>query len=407
MQVHYTNAMVHNIHRFPIIKKFGSKGGINFLWWLSLLVAVCSFTQMHLSTIILNDTEMNVGHDRVKSADTSIAIPKDPVEATITPQIQVVSMTSSSTTTTSTANLTYEIFHAPSSIAKYASPVVPEEERQWLEAKRRQWPPKQIPTLPLPVFVLNLPKSGTQSIFDYFAKCGVGKHWIAHYWIRRFHSKVGQCLANNVWADRPMAQGCGEAKLSGYAVFTDSGLMWSEEEEEEGPSNTTSVHAKVGKKKSVRRCFYPGIHGLENIAKYYPTATILHFPRNSTQWVESSNHWNHLLERYDTFCGGFPEIIQEYGNLSKANAVPGLYEPKHPATSTLDWIAFYERYTQRIRDFAKQHPSLTYLERPLEDMDGTAQFLQEQTGISASCYTRSHVNKKRRKQNLIDGNETA
>ncbi|KAL3922590.1 MAG: hypothetical protein SGILL_002121 [Bacillariaceae sp.] len=299
--------------------------------------------------------------------------------------------------------MTHEIFFAASSIEKYASSVVPEEERKWLEAKRQQWPPKQFPTLPLPIFVLNLPKSGTQSIFDYFAKCGTGKHWIAHYWIQRFHSKVGRCLADNVWADRPMAQGCGEAKLSGYAMYTDSGLMWSEETIN---NTTTTAFAQPKKKKSTRRCFFPGVHGLENIARYYPNATILHFPRNSTQWVESSSHWNHLLDRYDTFCGGFPEVQHHGSGSTTSGGSPGVYEPKSSPTTHAEWASFYEQYTQRIRDFAKQHPSLTYLESPLEDMEGTAKFLQERTGISASCYTHSHVNKKRRKQQG-DENETA
>ncbi|KAG7336646.1 hypothetical protein IV203_024580 [Nitzschia inconspicua] len=323
-------------------------------------------------------------------------------------------------------NMTYEIFYAPSNVQKYGSPVIPVEERDWLEAKRKQWPPQHIPTrLPLPIFVLNMPKSGTQSIFDYFASChyhrAPGKHWTAHYWVRRFHSKVGQCLADNVWNDRPIAQGCGEAKLAGYAIYTDSGLMWNDDDdndEEEQTSNTTSNSNNNSsskktnnnktnnkeKKRSLmtrRKCFFPGVHGLENIAKYYPTATILHFPRTATEWVESSSHWNHLLTRYDTFCGGFPEVLSSRSSSSDSSHHPtmvikGDYTPKQPATTESEWVTWYEAYAQRIRDFARQHPTLTYVESPLEDMNGTAALLERLTGIPSSCYGRSHVNKKRR-----------
>jgi hypothetical protein len=365
------------------------------LWVLWVLVIVYPFFQMNMSVKLLEEREIMQRDHHPKWMSNNAALNTPIWNNSTTKSKQPHSKAPTLYIATSnTPNFTYEIFDATSNVEKYGSPVVPAKERQWLEAKRKQWPPQHIPTLPLPIFVLNLPKSGTQSIFDYFATCQApGKHWMAHYWIQRFHSKVGRCLADNVWHDRPMAQGCGEAKLAGYAIYTDSGLMWSEEVEQDvHDDNSTQRH----KRSSTRKCFFPGVHGLENIAKYYPTATILHFPRNATQWVESSSHWNHLLSRYDTFCGGFPEILHKDVELSTM----GEYTPKHPATSEAEWATWYEAYTQRIRDFARDHPSLTYVESPLEDINGTAKLLEELTGVSDSCYGRSHVNKKRRKKQV-------
>lgn len=386
---------------------------LGILW---VIVIVSPFLQMYVSTTLSYVEEEKAGQSQRESTrrhhlpdvdikEQTLPNPKNVTvaSATLEPpnvQLQVASKH------LNTPNFTYEIFFAPSNVEKYGSPVVPVEERQWLEAKRQQWPPKHIPNaskLPLPIFVLNLPKSGTQSIFDFFSCDGnPGKHWTAHYWMQRFHSKVGRCLADNVWHDRPMAQGCGEAKLAGYAIYTDAGLMWSEEDAQQPATNTESGSSTTKSSSLVRKCFFPGVHGLENIAKYYPTATIVHFPRNATQWVESSLHWNHLLSRYDTFCGGFPEIRKKDDANHNLEAPPpllhGEYTPKQPGTTEPEWTAWYEAYTQRIRDFARQHPSLTYVESPLEDINGTAQLLHELTGIPESCYGRSHVNKKRRKK---------
>jgi hypothetical protein len=378
------------------------------LWVLLVLMIGFPSAQIHLSLTIPDDTTVIIVKE--SNHQTNYAITTNSklnvvVDHSLAPEANPTS-SSEGTTPLHFPNFTYEIFEAPSNIDKYASPIVPAAERQWLEAKRRkQGPPKQIIPfkLPLPIFVLNLPKSGTQSIYDYFAKCGsgngggIGKHWVAHYWIQRFQSKVGRCLADNVWNDRPMAQGCGEAKLSGYAIYTDAGLMWSEEGGIDNKNNQT-----LSSSSSTRKCFFPGVHGLENIAKYYPHATILHFPRNVTQWVESSSHWNHLLTRYDTFCGGLPEVMN-VGSVHNATTTTtttspteGEYQPKHPATTETEWMRWYHAYTQRIRDFVKHHSSLTYVESPLEDINGTAHYLQDLTGIPASCYGRSHVNEKRR-----------
>ena len=59
-----------------------------------------------------------------------------------------------------------------------------------------------------------------------------------------------------------------------------------------------------------------------------------------------------------------------------------------------DYAKFYDWHTTMVRDFAKEHPALHYLEVSLEALDAGIQ-LEKQTGINASCWFNSTVQKKR------------
>lgn len=193
--------------------------------------------------------------------------------------------------------------------------------------------------VPNPIFVLSLPKSGTTSTWKYFL---CGKQAAAHHYTKnetRSVFKIGTCMGGNVWADRPMLEGCG-----GYRVLADAGAIWARGQ----------------------RCFYPSVHGLDNIAKHYPTSTVLLVRRNTTAWVRSARHWNGLLDRMGSACDGFP------GNQT------------YQATDD-EWMDWYEAHNNKIRQFVTDHPTLTYVEASLEDPN-TAEYLEERTGVSASCW---------------------
>lgn len=164
--------------------------------------------------------------------------------------------------------------------------------------------------------------------------------------------RVGQCMARNHKLDRPLVEGCG-----GYKVYTDSGLIWYDD-----------ANLK-------ERCFYPGVHGLDNIAKHYPNATILHIKRNTSEWVQSSRKWNNILGRMATFCEGFP----------RQKAV------KDEETEVTDdaWADWYDQYAEKIRSFASNNPAMTYVEAELGSPK-TAAILEEATGISQECLGHHH-----------------
>lgn len=241
-------------------------------------------------------------------------------------------------------------------------------ERLHAESWHKKWrkPMKAILKVPLPIFVLNLPKSGTLTVDKYF-DCGMGSFWSMHHWMRNasgYHCQLGQCMGRNVDAGRPIVDGCG-----GYAVYTDAGAIW-EADEEDLRSGGFNQAAAAG---TNTRCFYPGVHGLDNIAKYYPNSTIVHVKRNTSEWVQSASGWSNILARISSSCDGFPKFKswQDPNDAPKA------------------WSEFYERFSNNIRDFARQNPSLTYVEAELESPE-LGKVLEKATGIRASCLEHHH-----------------
>jgi len=238
--------------------------------------------------------------------------------------------------------------------------------------KKRLAKPKTRLKVQLPIFVLNLPKSGTLTLHRYF-NCGMGSYWSAHHWMRKAATgdliRIGLCMGrnddpNNQSSSRPLVEDCG-----GYAVYTDAGAMWTEMEE---PTNRT---AGGRNKHRVQRCFFPGIHGLENIAKHYKSATIVHVKRNTSEWVRSAGNWNNILGRMSSSCngGGIPKQEDPYQNNATAE----------------HWMAFYDQYADNIRQFAARNPHLTLVEAELESPE-TPRILEQATGIDANCYAHTH-----------------
>jgi len=157
-------------------------------------------------------------------------------------------------------------------------------------------------------------------------------------------------MARNNDAGRPLVQGCGD-----YIGYTDAGVIWYDEANFQW------------------RCFYPGVHGLQNIAEFYPNAAIVHIKRNTTTWVRSARKWGNILGRMAAHCDGFPRQATERDN-----------------TVTDDvWGSWYDNYTATIRNFAHQNPSMTYIESTLESPDAPA-ILENGTGISRNCFGHHH-----------------
>lgn len=221
------------------------------------------------------------------------------------------------------------------------------------EAQTRRKPRGTL-KLPKPIFLLSLPKSGTTSIHK-FIVCGTGNPvGVLNHWMKNatgYQARMGTCMYHNEQRNRDILEGCGGE----YTALTDIGAVWNEV-----PNNP----------RSKSYCYYPSIHGLESIYKYYPNSTIMLVYRNSSSWASSIFTWRNLAGRLGD-CPGFPSTPaspgdQTYGDFNR-------------------WVDFYERHTESIRKFAQEHPSLTYVEASLED-DGTAALLQEKTGIDGSCW---------------------
>jgi hypothetical protein len=224
-------------------------------------------------------------------------------------------------------------------------------------------PPSTIPRpsdITYPILLVSLSKSGTTTTHDYFT-CGMGGGASIHQWTKNHTTKsttlIGKCMEYNIQHDRPLLEEC-----SYYRVWTDIQYVLRNG----GPG---------GKKDWSRaKCFFPQFlsnGGLQNFYKYYPNATIMNTVRNATSWIRSANRWDQIQERWaaGAECHGFPPT----------NSSEGV------------WVEFYNNQNEQIRQFAKEHPSLTYVEVSLE-LKETSSILQEIFGFPEACWGHSNVN---------------
>jgi hypothetical protein len=208
--------------------------------------------------------------------------------------------------------------------------------------------------IPTPVLLASLPKSGTTSVWRYFL-CGgqTASHHFAKVnetWsnktllgtgdrINGAGMVSGQCMKWNAKAGRPFLDGCGD-----YNVWTDTGFI------------------SIPKPRPV--CYYPAIEGLEEWIKSYPNSTIILITRNIDSWVRSISRWSggSLVKRWDR-CNLTGFVGRESTELAQ----------------------FYKWHLELIRDFARNHPSITYIEAQIENPN-IASILHAKTGIPSSCW---------------------
>ena len=200
--------------------------------------------------------------------------------------------------------------------------------------------------LPTPIFLASLPKSGTTSVWRFFNCGGV---WAAHLYGKNETGGflLGQCMKqNSMVKNHSIFEGCGS-----YSVWTDTGLV-------EGPPANT--------------CYYPAIEGLDDIYQSHPNATILLLVRDKTSWGRSVKRWKRgsLVARWRrcNLTGFQGDSLQQL-------------------------MSFYEWHKDLVRQFAKEHPSITFLEFSLEDSN-LSSLLEESTGISSKCWAKCDPTKK-------------
>jgi len=138
-------------------------------------------------------------------------------------------------------------------------------------------------------------------------------------------------------------EGCG-----GYLSFANAGAVWKENDN--------------------FKCFLPGVHGLENIAEHYPNSTVMMFKFDAEKWIRVNREFQ-TLSRMGAYCDGAPS--------------PARGADQHVTDAM--WIKFHEDYLESIRAFAREHPSLTYIEVEVESKE-TPRMLEEATGLPANCY---------------------
>jgi hypothetical protein len=134
-------------------------------------------------------------------------------------------------------------------------------------------------------------------------------------------------------------------------------------------------------------CYYASVHdgGLENIAKHYPNATILLVTRDATSWYHSMKGWGSILVRLKKYCG-FDGTLHDGSNMKYWR---NMHESLLKRREGEYWVNFYHAHTQKIREFAMNHLSMTYVEVELENKN-MGKILQKYTKISPECVMNCH-----------------
>ncbi len=212
---------------------------------------------------------------------------------------------------------------------------------------------------PFPIFVASLPKSGTTSIYNFFFCGGVRSvHTYCPYKnsTKRDQIRIGALIEDNIRKGKPPFEGCG------------TGIR-----DVQGPIH---LFSDTGTSEQRRPCYFPSVSALDAMYQSYPNMTIVLGYRNSTKWYHSVRSWGRggLIQRWTRFCSFMPD------------------------TNTLEnFIEFYEGHNQHVREFAKKHPSITFLEFSI-DSPHVAEELEAMTNISATCWGHSKPTGVRRYQ---------
>jgi hypothetical protein len=208
--------------------------------------------------------------------------------------------------------------------------------------------------LSTPIFVLNLPKSGTTTMQAYF-KCG--GLWSAHTFTRAERGgveRISNCLLRNYLEDVQNAR--------------NQSNVTQNVEPLKGCHDNKAVYADIGDYgKNPSRCYYSTLHegGLEYLAKFYPNSTFILLTREPKSWYNSVRKWQGsiMFSRWRNWCG-FPGYL-----------IDGTEEER--------WAHFYKAHTQKVREFVIKNLGITYIESELEK---AADVMEYYTGITNNCF---------------------
>ena len=223
-------------------------------------------------------------------------------------------------------------------------------------------------TLPRPIIGLNFPKSATLTMSEYFSCAGITSiHTTTQ------DGRIGVCMMENHLADKPPLEGCNTHRSR------------KKKRGEDGLYETSPIEAVFDIGLQGPPCFYSSLHdgGLESIAKHYPEGTIMLVTRNATKWFNSFDGWGSIKSAWGQRCG-FDGSLEGEGMEYWADS----YHHSHRGKRQY-WIDFYEAHTQKIREFALEHLSLTYVEVELEN-EKMAEQLELYTGVQQSCVQVCH-----------------
>jgi len=264
--------------------------------------------------------------------------------------------------------------------------------------------------MPTPIFVLSLPKSGTSTTYNYF-NCDLGTlngqlptsvHYRYPIKVNTKHNDVGRrnkfqypnmligtTMSLNVKLGLPLLSNPLELvklatsttiEISTAAaavtvnltettildIYIHYGFNFFELYNNDVNSIDRSLDEYTVLSDFAHYCpeLFLQTDALENIATFYPNATLLLVNRDFSQWYNSALNWGSILYQLRTCKGskltnGFFERPANYTHKRTIGSGGG----KNNTEEDKDlWKRFYHNYETYIRTFAESHPSLTCIE---------------------------------------------
>jgi len=273
-----------------------------------------------------------------------------------------------------------------------------DDERRQQRKKKKQYDnmnPKV--SLPLPIISLNFPKSATLTMSAYFDCAGLTSIHTSTQ-----SGRIGTCMLENQLHNNPPMHNCDRHIIRRQRRHSSHGQQHDDDDdidESGGRSVPIDFISDIGLQGPP--CYYASLHdgGLENIARHYPNATILLVTRDASSWYRSMSKWGGIMGRWKKYCrfdGHLHTTTTNNHNNNNSDSTNIEYwrnmfdqTVRSREKEEMYWINFYHAHTQKIREFALSHLSMTYIEAELENPN-IGSILQQYTKVSPDCVLSCH-----------------
>lgn len=223
------------------------------------------------------------------------------------------------------------------------------------------------------LLVVGAPKAGTESIHK-FLICG-GADASHHCCRNTGNGRVcASCLRKMHSSGQPLFKNCGdhEAYTQLDAESVPPALM---DQEIVNASDNPS------------QCYWPQVELLEEMSREAPAAILVLNVRPADHWLKSAENWK----------------VNGYSMRDRLLhcSITGLQRRPTLSNRSLqdeDLMRFYEQHNEKVRLFAKSHPSHTLVEVDIEAPDAGAKLslgIRSAFNISESCWGHAHDSSKR------------
>ena len=123
-------------------------------------------------------------------------------------------------------------------------------------------------------------------------------------------------------------------------------------------------------------CVYPQIQYMEELYRDAPDATWIMPMRNVSNWLHSVNKWGDMRGRFQ-YCDFLPHLNFTYGDNKSDEKM----------------MELYCSHIEQVRSFVKAHPTLSYIEFRIEDLNVDSYLKEFFPSLKVTHWKKKNVNK--------------